>query len=435
MALRRGSLDIVNEFSGFEYTLINFANMCAVDPDTNVKLDAIPFEERIQWSLENVKDFRRLKSLAEETYCFARVCYELENMEKYYRTNGSFKGYKSGFMVGFDATNSVLQLMGTASACPLTCKFTNLVDPNVRYDFYTLAWEYFKKIAPPQLVTSLGTIGRKAIKDMVMHYAYGGIATICKTFAGPYLKAGLKAFETMMWNLCPGAMRLRKLLLSAINIDKLYYDWTSIDGFAIHTKMTTLEKFKVTLQQVRNAAGNEATFTHAKEMVGPDAYYCATGANGIHSIDSYAAREMHRRMNFNPEALYSAYQMIQTVKSREITSVKQAMSIREAMKIAEGGVSTLKNYTENQLGILEVLIADVLQFDPAPLITVHDEFKTYPAHMGQARYHYRNILAEIADSDYVNQMLRELHRDPTVTLQKGNENVGDMIRQSRYAIC
>jgi hypothetical protein len=41
----------------------------------------------------------------------------------------------------------------------------------------------------------------------------------------------------------------------------------------------------------------------------------------------------------------------------------------------------------------------MLEHKPFPLVTVHDEFKAHANNINQVRWHYKEILAEIADSN------------------------------------
>lgn len=65
---------------------------------------------------------------------------------------------------------------------------------------------------------------------------------------------------------------------------------------------------------------------------------------------------------------------------------------------------------------------------------IHDCFYARPQHMNKVRSTYIQILAEIADSNLMQDILRELLGDPGVTLQKKTNNLGSHIRNSDYAL-
>lgn len=67
------------------------------------------------------------------------------------------------------------------------------------------------------------------------------------------------------------------------------------------------------------------------------------------------------------------------------------------------------------------------------ILHVHDAFGASPIHMNQVRKHYRDILAEIAESNLLSDILTEIC-GYDVQFTKFSHNLGEYIRNSNYAL-
>ena len=63
-----------------------------------------------------------------------------------------------------------------------------------------------------------------------------------------------------------------------------------------------------------------------------------------------------------------------------------------------------------------------------------DEFKCHPNYMNHLRYHYKEILADLADSNLIDDLLSQLYGQEG-TFDKLSKNLGNKIRNSNYALC
>lgn len=115
---------------------------------------------------------------------------------------------------------------------------------------------------------------------------------------------------------------------------------------------------------------NHATFTHNVYVNKPSEFGISIAANIVHSIDGYVVREMVRRAH-------------------------------------EQGFE---------------------------LLTIHDSFWAHPNHMNLVRQNYANILAEIAESNILQDIARQILGDKQVTVTKVGSGLGKLIRQSEYAL-
>ena len=94
----------------------------------------------------------------------------------------------------------------------------------------------------------------------------------------------------------------------------------------------------------------------------------------------------------------------------------------------------LQLLTDDHLEALASIVNGMLQYQPFPLVTVHDEFKAHPNNLNWMRWQYKEILAEIADSNVLDDLLSHIHKAPG-QFNKLSFNLGDQIRDSNYALC
>jgi len=80
------------------------------------------------------------------------------------------------------------------------------------------------------------------------------------------------------------------------------------------------------------------------------------------------------------------------------------------------------------------IIRMVLSHPSFDIVCVHDEFKCGANHVNQMRFHYKEIMAEIAESNILDDILSSIHGSPK-RLQKLSNDLPDLIRNSNYAIC
>lgn len=417
------STTIVTEFSPFQYLLIAIANAAGEDK--------LLFEDRIEWVLRNAKNLHKMVNQVDEKPLFLRGLQELDNIRK---------GINTGFMVGLDGTASGLQCLASLSGCIKTATNVGLVDPNKRCDVYTQSVEEMNYYLHPsnhiQLKGGANYDGltRDDVKSALMTHYYGSRAEPRKVFGDGTPE--LKAFYRALLKMNVGAEDLMQDFMNCIDNrpvmegGRISYGWDMPDGFQVRCNVIAKRDVKVEIDELDNGNGNKATITHQQQFVGTNEHFVAIPANGTHSVDSLLVREMHRRMNHDKEKLAKAKVLVEGAK---ITDTSNFVSLRMADWMLEGRT----DFTESQAGQLNQLIEMVTQFDKAPMASIHDEFKTYPANCGQMRYHYREILAEIADSELVTHMLRDMYQDQTLQFTKhseGNE-LSSLIRKSKYAIC
>lgn len=420
MAFNYGDNNIINEFSAFEYLMIHLAN--------SMGHDKMLFEERIQWCKENAKNLHKMVDKADNKPAFVRGLIELDNIRK---------GVNTGFMMGLDGTASGIQMLACLSGCTRTALNVGLIDPNKRCDIYTDAVGEMNFLLPPakQIMLKGGSnydgFTRNDVKDAIMPKYYGSAAKPQEIFGKGTQE--LAVFYSTLKRMNPGAEELMEDFLGAIEHHRHLYRCVMPDGFDIRCNVIAETTKTIEIQELPNGSGNPSTFSHIYKFIGDNPAYVATAANGTHGTDAFVVHEMHRRTNYNKDLLEKA---LYQCRGAQVTDRSQVPTLRLADAIVnnEGWHTTI---TESMAGQLVETIESVLDNKPAPLVTVHDEFKSYPSAMGFVRHNYRNICADIAESDLAQQILSGFYEMPDLAYakQQGHEELPSLIRKSRYAIC
>ena len=89
----------------------------------------------------------------------------------------------------------------------------------------------------------------------------------------------------------------------------------------------------------------------------------------------------------------------------------------------------------SDLGLLRIWsrCQQLLRYNPFPIVCIHDSMKSHPNDMNWVRLNYIEILAELADSWILQDILREItHSQGTLT--KSIPDLSTYIRQSNYAL-
>lgn len=127
--------------------------------------------------------------------------------------------------------------------------------------------------------------------------------------------------------------------------------------------------------------------------------------------------------------------MVTIDKKIEVDELNHATFTHRAIvnQPTQSGISLMANVIQSIDGYVcrEMIRKSVKQeFD---LLTIHDSFWCHPNHMQQVRENYVNILADIADSDLLQNILSELLGE-NIIYKKYSNNLAPLIRQSNYAL-
>ena len=94
---------------------------------------------------------------------------------------------------------------------------------------------------------------------------------------------------------------------------------------------------------------------------------------------------------------------------------------------------TVQDLSEEHVSALLTLVQEMLTYEPFEIVSVHDEFQAHANNLNHLRQQYNNILADLADSNIIGDILCQLH-GTTGTYSKGIPDLSKYIRNSNYAL-
>lgn len=422
----------MKEFTGWEYLLIDVAN------NHYSGLDKSLFEERIEWATQNLEG---LEEEAKDRIWKERPMY----IKAVAAVRKAQHQIPTGHLMGFDAVCSGMQIMSALTGCFEGAKATGLVDQHRRADAYTDLTMIMTQYLGQQVM-----IKRDSVKNAVMTSLYGSTAEPKKEFGEG--SSELDAFYKCMFVLCPGACELLQILLNSWQPYALEHSWKLPDGFDAKVKVMEEQTARIEIDEL-----NHSTFTYVwYENEGSETGK-KNAANVVHSIDGYVLRTLIRRCNYDAELLEWAHYRIgdelvaraldpkngwdcnhsallqQDEKFAYYVEQFERSSLADIVILPHLGDETLSALNTDHLQALAKIINTMREHEPFELISVHDDFKCHPNNMNSVRKHYRNILADLADSDVLQDILCQIH-GTIGTFPKKSHDLSKYIRQSNYAL-
>ena len=83
---------------------------------------------------------------------------------------------------------------------------------------------------------------------------------------------------------------------------------------------------------------------------------------------------------------------------------------------------------------LLVTLKEVIKYPPFEVITIHDSFAVLPNNCNRLRYWYKEILAELAESNILEHLLSQIMVED-IKYNKLDNNLAPLIRNSNYGLC
>jgi hypothetical protein len=411
-------------FTGFEYVCIDIANQYGLDKEL--------FDDRIQWTLVNINDLELIgecKGNWKAKPLYLKGIQTLRNIQC---------GYPTGSMVGLDATCSGIQIMSALTGCFKGGLITNLVDPKKRYDAYQEALEAMRVYVP-----GLDDKERQKLKDAVMTVFYGSIAEPEKLFGEGTPE--LEAFYKAMIDIAPGASQLLEVLRSTWKPYVMAHGWVLPDNHHSFIKVMVKCEDKIEVDEL------QTQFQYRYKVNAGKRKGVSNIANVVHSIDSYIARSLIRRCSYDPteidnKRVYLVHEIHERSNSNRIDkslmseNLKTMLSRWTDSKMVDLTILqyldafTVKFLSDQHLYALYNLLQNMVENPPFQVLTIHDDFKCSPNNMNVLRFHYREILAELAESTILDDILSQMFGSK-VQFPKLSTNLGDAIRESNYSIC
>ena len=147
---------------------------------------------------------------------------------------------------------------------------------------------------------------------------------------------------------------------------------------------------------------------------------------------------MNRRCNYDRakvEKLLSAVrnELIQRGEGITDVSTQPFEQFLSTNVVLATRMDKLAGYSTEGLQRIDSRCCQLLRYDPFPIVCIHDSFKSHANDMNWVRLNYIEILAELADSTILQDILREI-TGTNGTLVKSTPDLSQYIRQSNYAL-
>ena len=419
----------MQKFTGYQYLLIDVANAYGHDK--------LVFEDRIKWTEDNLKQLESLADKADSKPLFMKAVMAIRKAQK---------GVATGHLVGFDAVCSGVQIMSALTGCEAGAAATGLIDTGERPDAYTSTTKVMNGLLASQGISL--NVSRPDAKAALMTSCYGSKRKPKEIFGEgtPELAAFYEAVQIV----APGAWELLTVLLESWQPYELFHTWQLPDGFQAKVKVMVRKEARVEVDEL-----DHSTFTYAFMVNEGEKKGLSNVANIVHSIDAYVLRSIHRRCNYDPLMVTAALNNLRS--EQQLRTQNQSEESNNAWfqgsKInyykglyGRSGMADVvilpylmttdacehlsDDHIEDLIQIAEVM----LTHKPFEVVTIHDEFKCHPNNMNQLRYWYKEILAELAESEVLSDILSQIH-GVTGKYEKKSTNLAAQIRNSNYALC
>lgn len=418
----------MKRYSGWEYLLIDAANQFG--------LDKLTFEERIAFIAKHLHelDMPHMIEQAETKPLYIKAVMAIRKAQQ---------GKPTGHLVGLDACCSGIQVMSALTGCVSGAESTGMVDPNVRADAYSRATKEMEKI-----LGNVMNVSRADAKAALMTSFYGSKKQPKEIFGEDTPE--LSAFYQAAHIIAPGAWELLQDLLASWQPYALSHQWKLPDGYDAKVKVMKKKKTRIEIDELGHATFSYEFYENEGAKNG-----LSNVANMTHSMDAWILRSMHRRLNYDLDLVSYVDQCIEMeLVQRSIygNPTKEAINefmtnkvqyyidqytrstLADAVILPHLDQATVTCLSTEHLQALAKIVQGMLQHPPFELVTVHDEFKAHANNMNQVRWMYREIMAEIADSNVLDDLLSQITGVPG-TFNKLSFNLADQIRKSNYALC
>lgn len=410
-------------FSGWEYLCIDAANHYGMDKEL--------FETRIEFIEDNINHLGWLVNKAEEPELFQKAIMQIERARR---------GEAIGHVVHFDACCSGIQIMSALTGCEAGAFNTGMVDPRRRMDAYANTTSEMNNLLDEAGMSSI-EVPRKDVKQAVMTAGYGSKAVPRKVFGDGDL---LDTFYDAAMIIAPGAFKLMDELLESWRPFALQHTLVYPDGFTALLKVMEQKETRIEVDEL-----DHATFTLQYKVNEGTERGRSNVANPIHGCDAYLLRALERRCNYNPEMVRNAQDILIWASTKYAMGAKQEAVAAELselltlqLKARIADVSILPLLSWNNVMSLPMwmvrkllsIVNDMLTYKPFPVLTVHDAFGCHANNCDLTRYWYKEIMADMADSDMLQVMLCQLYEIEDGVYEKLSPNLGDKIRNSNYAL-
>lgn len=408
-------------FSGFDYLLIDAAN--------SFGLDKLLFEERIQWGREHLDELESLTDKAESAYLYMKSVAAIRKAQQ---------GIPTGHLVALDAVCSGMQIMSAITGCLSGARATGLVDPNRRADAYTELTQRMQVILGNHF-----NVSRADAKASLMTSFYGSKEQPKLIFGEDTEE--LAAFYRACMEMAPGATTLLQELLDTWQPYALVHEWKLPDGYDARVKVMQKEDCRIEVDEL-----DHASFTYEYYVNKGSKHGLSNVANVVHSIDAFILREMVRRCNHKGLNLKAYSNWIEAAllersmgctvhteplegEHRYFVEQYERSGMPTAAILPWLNAANVHDLPTALLHDLKRMLNAMQGYKAFPVVTIHDSFASHPNNCNTVRYWYKEILAELADSEILSDIMSQLH-GTSGTYTKLSNDLSQYIRQSNYSL-
>ena len=388
----------MEKFSVIEYLAIGVAN--------SFGKDKLNFDERIAWVKSHLKTLPQMLDEADEP---EMAHAGLKSLQHFLTT-----GQLDGHLVGLDASASGIQIISSLLRDPQGLFLTGVTSPD-RGDVYTSLFQNFKSYLESKydLDTENLNFDRKVLKDVLMKYAYGAVNEPIDVLG----KDTFDLFEEYIAAALPAVAVVLHTLKGAQNAsneeEAQAYEWLLPDGHQVSSLPFT--KGKETFQSSYRGLGEDgkalyATFSLSYAGQEDRVAYIKNAANVIHSVDAFVVRESHRFINYNPVLVRQWQDALNQENYFDKKDVYGTVGECPSLDLLSYSPTEeiLGQLTLKYASWLQNEIQQMLEFHPAPLITVHDEFKALPTHLNHVRAKYIRLLTDLGRSKLLEGIYQQI---------------------------
>lgn len=399
-----------------------------IDIGNHFGLDKLLFEDRIQWVKDNYDQLEQLADKADVKPLYMKAVHELRNV---------VAGKETGHIVQLDATCSGIQLLSAMAGCVRGADATGLVS-HKRADAYTDVTREMNKILQLRGMSAI-VVPRADVKRAMMTSVYGSTAVPKEVFGEGDL---LNVFYSAVAVVAPAAFELMTALLHTWQPYALQHSWVMPDNHHVMIKVLEQKETRIEVDEL-----NHATFTTYVTINQGTEKGVANVANVTHSVDAYVLRSVIRRASFDVKKVKEAYQLLNSSLSIDADATEPCDDALQTMLdiykySAMLDVSIIDYINESNvhhvplpmvIRLLAVL-TEMLARGSSPVVTVHDSFGSLPTHCNTVRYWYKEICAELAESNMLAFLVSQITGKHVTYVKKSND-LGNKIRNSSYGIC
>ena len=250
----------MQQFSGYEYLLIDVANCYGLDKET--------WQQRIAWATAQDSKLEKWDVDADSPILFRKAVRALRKAQK---------GEPINHVMGLDATASGIQLMAAMSGCESSAKATNLIYTGKREDVY-------QRVANKMSEMLDKDVPRSALKKPIMTFFYGSKAQPKRVLGEG---EALKAFHDTMKKVLAGPYQLMELFQKCWNSSATHYHWFMPDGHNVYIPVTQTVDRRLEIDEA-----DHLRCTYRCTEVKALDRGLALAANITHSVDAYICRQM-----------------------------------------------------------------------------------------------------------------------------------------------